>query len=62
MVPVTDRSQWNGFFCWINVFENTLISISRPTPGNVYLDKNISILGGLEAEKLTRTQIWSAIL
>ena len=50
------------FSCCNNVFENTLISISRPTPGNVYLDKNISILGGLEAEMLTRTQIWSVIL
>ena len=28
------------------------------TPENVYLDKNISILGGLEAEILIRTQIW----
>ena len=61
MVPVTDWSQWNGLFCWINVFENTLISICMPTPGNVYLDKNSSILGGLEAEMLTCTQIWSAI-
>ena len=43
-------SQWNGVLCWIDVFENTLISISRPTPENVYLDKNILILGGLEAE------------
>ena len=48
------------FFCWINVFKSTLISIS--TPENVYLDKNIAISGGLEAEILTRTQIWSAIL
>ena len=39
-------------FCWINVFTNTLFFIS--TPENVYLDKNISILGGLEAEILTR--------
>ena len=46
-------SQWNVVLCWINVFENTLISISRPIPENVYLDKNISNLGGLEAEKLT---------
>ena len=61
-VPVTDWSQMNGGFCWINVFENTLISVSRPNPGNLYLDKNISILGGLEAEMLTRTQIWPAIL
>ena len=36
----------------INVFTNTLFFIS--TPENVYLDKNISILGGLEAEILTR--------
>ena len=34
-------SQWNGFFCWIKVFENNLISISRPTSENVYLDTNI---------------------
>ena len=31
-------SQWDGFFYWINVFENTLISSSRLTPENVYLD------------------------
>ena len=46
------------FFCWISVFDNTFIGISRPTPENVYLDKNSSIVGGLEA----RTQIWAAIL
>ena len=34
------------------VFKNTLFFIS--TPENVYLDKSISILGGLEAEILTR--------
>ena len=34
------------------MFTNTLFSIS--TPENVYLDKNISILGGLEAEISTR--------
>ena len=34
------------------MFKNTLFFIS--TPENVYLDKNISILGGLEAEILTR--------
>ena len=34
------------------MFTNTLFFIS--TPENVYLDKNISILGGLEAEILTR--------
>ena len=39
---------------------NTLFIIS--TSGNVYLDKNISILCGLEAEILTRIQIVSAIL
>ena len=39
-------------FCWINMFTNTLFFIS--TPENVYLAKNISILGGLEAEILTR--------
>ena len=44
------------------MFENIFVSISRPTSGNVYLDKNSSILGGLEAEMLTRTQIWSTIL
>ena len=38
-------------FCWINVFKNTLFFIS--TPGNVYLDKSISLLGGLEADILT---------
>ena len=43
-------SQWNGVLCWINVFENTLTSISRPTLENVYLDKNILIFGGLKAE------------
>ena len=43
-------SQWKGVLCWINVFENNLTSISRPTLENVYLDKNILILGGLEAE------------
>ena len=43
-----------------NVFKNFFFSIS--TSENVYLDKNISILGGLEAEILIRTQIWSAIL
>ena len=31
-------SQWNVIFCWINVFENTLIIIIRPTNENVYLD------------------------
>ena len=36
----------------MNVFKNTLSFIS--TPENVYLDKRISILGGLEAEILTR--------
>ena len=45
--------------CWIIVFINTLFIVS--TPENVYLDKNILILGGLEAEILTRIQIWSAI-
>ena len=40
------------FFCWVNVFKNILFIIS--TPENVYLDENISILGGLEAEILTR--------
>ena len=44
-------------FGWINVFTNTLFIIS--TPANVYLDENISILGGLETEILTRIQIWS---
>ena len=44
-------------FCWIDMFTNTLFIIR--TPENVYLDKNISILGGLEAEKLTGIQIWS---
>ena len=39
-------------FYWINVFKNTLFIIS--TPENIYSDKNISILGGLEAEILTR--------
>ena len=39
-------------FCWINVFKNTLFVIS--TLENVYLDKSISILGGLEAKILTR--------
>ena len=34
------------------MFKNTLFFIS--TPENVYLDKSISILGGLEAEILTR--------
>ena len=34
------------------MFKNTLFIIS--TPENVYLDKNILILGGLEAEILTR--------
>ena len=38
-------------FCWINVFKNTLSFIS--TPENIYLDKSILILGGLEAEILT---------
>ena len=47
-------------FCWINVFTNTLFIIS--TLENVYLDTKILILGELEAEILTRTQIWSAIL
>ena len=47
-------------FCWINVFTNILFIIS--TPENVYLNKNISILGGLEAEILTRIQIWSDVL
>ena len=46
-------------FCWTIMFRNTLIIIS--TPENVYLDKNISILGVLEAAILTRIQIWSAI-
>ena len=46
--------------CWIIVFINTLFIIS--TPENIYLHKNIFILGGLEAEMLTRIQIWSAIL
>ena len=32
------------------------------TPENVYLNKNTSILGGLDAEILIRTQIWSVIL
>ena len=31
-------SHWNVFFCWIDVFEFFLISISRPTNENVYLD------------------------
>ena len=35
---------------------NTLFIIS--TPKNVYLDKIIWILGGLEAAKLTGIQIW----
>ena len=48
------------FFSWKNVFKNTFSSIS--TPENVYLDKKKSIWGGLEAEILIRTQIWSAIL
>ena len=47
-------------FFFINMFTNTLFIISNPE--NVYLDKNISILGGLKAEILTRIQIWSAIL
>ena len=34
------------------MFKNTLFLIS--TPENVYLDKSISLLGGLEAEILTR--------
>ena len=34
------------------MFKNTLFFIS--TPENVYLDKNILILGGLQAEILTR--------
>ena len=34
-------------FCWISVFKNILFTIS--TPENVYLDTNISILGGLDA-------------
>ena len=34
------------------MFKNTLFLTS--TPENVYLDKSISILGGLEAEILTR--------
>ena len=38
--------------CWIIVFTNTLFIIS--TPENVYLDTNILISGGLEAEILTR--------
>ena len=46
-------------FFWINVFTNTLFIIS--TPENVYLDKNMSILGRLEAELLAGTQIRSAI-
>ena len=41
------------------MFKNILFSIS--TPQNVYLDKNMSILGGLEAEILTRMWSWSAI-
>ena len=32
------------------------------TPDNVYLDKYISFLGGLEAEILTRMSTWSANL
>ena len=47
------------FFCCINVFKNTLFSIS--TLENVYLDKKYLILGGLESEILIRTQIGSAI-
>ena len=39
-------------FCWIIVFKNTLFFIS--TPENVCLDTHIAILGGLEAEILTR--------
>ena len=39
-------------FFLVNVFKNTLFIIS--TPDNVYLDTNISILGGLEAKILTR--------
>ena len=40
-----------------------ILFFSIITPENVYLDKkNISIWGGLEAEILIRTQIWSAIL
>ena len=46
-------------FFWINVFTNTLFINS--TPENVYLDKNMSILGRLEAEVLAGTQIKSAI-
>ena len=34
-----------------------LLFISSSTHENVYVDKNISILGGLEAEKLINTQI-----
>ena len=41
------------------MFKNTLFIIS--TPENVYLDKNISILGGLKAEIFTRMWTWSAI-
>ena len=39
-----------------------ILFFSISTPENVYLDKIISISGGLEAEILIRTQIWSAIL
>ena len=46
-------------FCWIDMFTNTLFIIS--TPENVYLDKNISNLGGLAAEKLTGIQIWPTV-
>ena len=40
------------FFCWIIVFTNTYFIIS--TSENVYLDTNITMLGGLEVEILTR--------
>ena len=43
-------------FCWINVFKKTLFIIS--TTENVYLDKNISILCGLDADIDTR-RMWT---
>ena len=51
-----------GGILFVVVLMYLLLFFSISTPENVYLDKNIYILGGLEAEILIRTQIWSAIL
>ena len=53
---ITDFLMILAWACCFNVFKNTSFFIS--TPENVYLDKNMSMLGRLEAAILTRVLKW----